>query len=249
MAEQARRGAAAALERAGHKRQEHTKLIEPEPDTHPADDLRVSIDIGGLEDAEEGTRDAAAPEAGPEDARPAAPTPRRASGTGTGAIAEHSGSGGSAAEEQKAAWDASHGWDDSDDAAALTQDSYNDAQDSLYDDDESDNEEEADGGGDGDGGLAASAAQEAMYHHAFHHLQSVQSLRHQREQMRTREAHSSSAAAAAAAAAAAVAAAGYESPPDERTSMAMGDLRGRVSVGPGGAVALNLSRFEMQRLV
>jgi len=164
---------------------------------------------------------------------------------------EDESSSSAIAQAQKAAWDASHGWSEPDDAmGAAPQDGYGYAddddeeeyagqeEDGDDDDDDDDDEYGEDGSALGteqdDSGIyeeemVASRAQEAMYSHAFHHLQAVQHLRHQREQMRTQTA---------------IGQQEPESPPDERGAMQIGDLRGRVSVGPGG-VTLDLSRFEI----
>eukprot|EP01043_Picozoa_sp_COSAG02_P057114 COSAG02_NODE_6881_length_3310_cov_4.296792_1_plen_419_part_00 len=239
MAEQARRVAAAAEERAEQRRQDYMKLAEPEPEctSHPADDLMISIDILGSEDGESEPSEATP---GDGEARPAAPTPRRASGGHGGAAAGLPDSASAAAE--KAAWDSSHGWHESD---ASAQDSYGSAHygKELQDEDDAStdgsDEEDDEHSHNADvaigGAVAASAAQEAMYQHAFHHLQSVQQLRHQREQLRARATRELGAQ--------------NESPPDERSSKVMGNLRARVSVGPGGALALDLSGNATHRLV
>ena len=240
MAEQARRMAAAAEERAESRRAQYLKLTEPQPECswHPADDLMVSIDILGSDDGESAPSER---DAGETDARPGAPTPRRASRVQEGSSDGHSGSASAAAE--KAAWDARHGWHASD-ASAHNSDASTHYEMELQGEDgtssdgfDEENIEYSHGSADAGPGsaLAASVAQEAMYRHAFEHLQYIQQLRHQREQLRMRAARETPLQT--------------DSPPDERTSMVMGDLRARVSVGPGGAVALDLSGNATQRLV
>ena len=246
MAEQARRMAAAAEERAESRRAEYMELTKPQPECswHPADDLMVSIDILGSDGGESAPSERTA---GETDARPGAPTPRRASGLQEGSSDGHSGSASAAAE--KVAWEARHGWHESDGSAQISNESAHYAMELQGEDGASsdgfDDEYSEHSHGSADGGpgsdiaasasASASAAQEAMYRHAFQHLQYIQQLRHQREQLRIRAAREPPPQT--------------DSPPDERTSMVMGDLRGRVSVGAGGAVALDLSGHATQSLV